>query len=288
MQLTDDALVQSHAEPPTSFTHQVAFAVLGLFLALSVAFFGHRRRRASSLANALAQGAATKGTPPPSPLTAGEPTTAAPSPPESGAPHPADSLPPFPERAQAPVPPPKFPEMASPSQPREKWRGTLKVCRIFDEATSVKTFRLAAQDRLDLPFTYFPGQFLTLSASIDGETVRRSYTIASSPTQAHYVSVTVKREDQGVFSRFLHDSIKEGDTLDVSGPNGKFTFSGSEAESIVLIAGGVGITPMMSVIRYLADIGWSKPIYLRLLKRSLAHGVDRGSTGSTGRDLRYG
>ena len=83
--------------------------------------------------------------------------------------------------------------------------------------------------------------------------MKRSYTIASSPTQAHYCAVTVKREENGVVSRFLHDEVKEGDLLELSAPGGKFVFTGEEADSIVLIAGGVGITPMMSAIRYLTD-----------------------------------
>lgn len=167
-----------------------------------------------------------------------------------------------PEPQPAPHPPPKFPVMKSASEPVDKWRGALRVCRVFEEARGVRTFRLAALDHIALPFTYFPGQFMTVSAPIAGKTVRRSYTIASSPTQLHYASITVKREDHGVFSRYLHDEIEEGDTLDVVAPNGKFTFTGTEADGIVLIAGGVGLTPMMSIIRYLTDIGWHKDIYL--------------------------
>ncbi|MFX6994791.1 FAD-binding oxidoreductase, partial [Acinetobacter baumannii] len=86
---------------------------------------------------------------------------------------------------------------------------------------------------------------------IDGKTVRRSYTIASSAAQTAYVETTIKREDGGVFSDYMHDKIKEGDLLDVMAPSGAFTFSGKEADSVVLIGGGVGITPLMAAIRYL-------------------------------------
>ena len=157
--------------------------------------------------------------------------------------------------------PPSFPVMKSKTQPENKWSGRLRVCRIFDETPGVKTFRLASEDEVALPFTYYPGQFLTLSLKIGGKTVRRSYTIASTPTQLHYCALTIKREEQGLVSRYLHDEIKEGDVLEVSGPNGKFTFTGEESDSLVLISGGVGITPMMSVVRYLTDIGWTKDIY---------------------------
>ena len=152
--------------------------------------------------------------------------------------------------------------MRSRTEPVSKWSGQLRVCRIFDETPGVKTFRLAAENDIALPFTYYPGQFATLTFEINGKKVKRSYTIASTPTQLHYCGLTVKREDKGLVSRYLHDQIKEGDLIDVSGPNGKFTFTGEEAKSIVLIAGGVGITPMMSVIRYLTDIGWHGEIFL--------------------------
>ncbi len=157
---------------------------------------------------------------------------------------------------------PKFPLMRSLTVPYEHWQGKLRVCRIFEETPGVKTFRLAAIEGVALPFTYFPGQFVTVSATIDGSLVRRSYTIASSPTQLHYCGITIKREEHGAMSRYLHDNVQEGDLIDVMGPNGKFTFIGEESSSIVLIAGGVGITPMMGVIRYLTDIGWHNDIYL--------------------------
>lgn len=143
-----------------------------------------------------------------------------------------------------------------------KWSGSLKVCRIFSETPNIKTFRMVAEDGGAPPFQFLPGQFLTLSVSTGGKAVKRSYTIASSPTVRGYVEVTVKREDHGAVSTFLHDNVGAGDTLAISAPAGKFTFTGAEASSIVLIGAGVGITPLMSVIRYLTDIGWPGKIVL--------------------------
>ena len=97
---------------------------------------------------------------------------------------------------------------------------------------------------------------------VDGKKVNRSYTIASSPTRVGYCELTVKREERGVSSRHLHDAVREGSLLDVSAPAGRFTFTGAEAESIVMIAGGVGITPLMAKIRYLTDLGWPGEIHL--------------------------
>ncbi|KAH2816114.1 hypothetical protein KXV85_004419, partial [Aspergillus fumigatus] len=62
--------------------------------------------------------------------------------------------------------------------PGQLWKGKLKVCAIFRETPSVKTFRLRDPEGGSIPFTFLPGQFLTYSAQIDGKAVRRSYTIA--------------------------------------------------------------------------------------------------------------
>lgn len=143
------------------------------------------------------------------------------------------------------------------------WSGKLRVAKIFVETPEVRTFRLVAPDAARLPFEHLPGQYLNLTLEIDGRKVRRSYTIASSPTRAGYCELTVKREEQGLVSRRLHDMIREGDLLEVSAPAGKFTFTGKEAEEVVMIAGGVGVTPLMAKIRYLTDLGW--PGRIRLL-----------------------
>jgi glycine betaine catabolism B len=151
---------------------------------------------------------------------------------------------------------------ASPTASPKFWSGQLRVARVFDETTGVRTFRLAATSGTRLPFEFLPGQYLNLSLVVDGKKVHRSYTIASSPTRAAYCELTVKREAQGVASRHLHDAVREGSLLDVSAPAGRFTFTGAEAGSIVMIAGGVGITPLMAKIRYLTDLGWPGEIHL--------------------------
>jgi ferredoxin-NADP reductase len=143
-----------------------------------------------------------------------------------------------------------------------RWSGRLRVARIFRETPDVKTFRLMNPLGGVLPFAFLPGQFLTLTVLTDGKPVRRTYTIASSPTQHDYVEVTVKHETGGVVSGYLHDQVKEGDLLDCSGPSGSFVFTGRECKCILLIGGGVGITPLMSVIRYLTDRAWAGDVYL--------------------------
>lgn len=136
------------------------------------------------------------------------------------------------------------------------WSGELRVARIFQETPDVKTFRLTGLGEGEFPFTFEPGQFLTVAVPVAGKVVKRSYSIASSPCCHGWCDITVKNAPGGVVSGFLHENVKEGDRLQVSGPWGRFTFRGPEAPSVVLIAGGVGITPLMSSIRYLTDQSW--------------------------------
>jgi len=147
----------------------------------------------------------------------------------------------------------------------------LRVARIDQETPDVKTFRFVACHGGGIPFSYLPGQFLTLTLPVGEKAIRRSYTISSSPTQGYYCEISVKREEHGAGSRYLHDQVSVGDTFEVQAPNGKFVFTGQEADGIVLIAGGVGITPMMSIARALTDMAWEGEIYFIVACSDLEH-----------------
>lgn len=149
-----------------------------------------------------------------------------------------------------------------------KWSGALRVDGVRDETPNVKTFRLVNPAGGNIPFSYLPGQFLTLAIEPTSKPTKRSYTIASTPTRPDAIEITVKREDQGLVSRYLHTEVNADATLNLSAPSGTFTFTGREHDSIVLIAGGVGITPMMSVVRYLTDRKWAGDIFLLVSHRT--------------------
>ncbi len=142
------------------------------------------------------------------------------------------------------------------------WRGQLRVADIITETPSVKTFRLKPSPGDDaFPFTFVPGQFLNFAFWIGGARMNRSYSISSSPTQRDHVDITVRREPRGAVSRHIVDLLRIGDPVEAGGPVGRFTFDGTEADSIVLIAGGVGITPMVSITRYLTERSWPGEIF---------------------------
>lgn len=144
----------------------------------------------------------------------------------------------------------------------DRWQGRLRLAATFSETPDIKTFRFVDPSGGAVPFSYLPGQFMTVDIEHEGRRVKRSYTIASSPTRQEYVEISVKREEHGVVSRALHDTLEDGNELELRAPSGSFTFTGEGEESIVLVSGGVGITPMMSVIRYLTDRAWPGHIYL--------------------------
>ncbi len=143
-----------------------------------------------------------------------------------------------------------------------RWEGRLKVVKTFIETETVRTFRFVAPDGGVLPFRWLAGQHLTLALDTPTGPIKRAYTIASSPNQTRYLEITVKRESHIGGSSFLHDKVRAGDFLKVYGPAGSFTFEGEESAGIVLIAGGVGITPMMSKIRNLTEQAWTHPVKL--------------------------
>src|SRR5205807_5794603 len=99
-----------------------------------------------------------------------------------------------------------------------------------------------------------PVQFLTFDWLLDGQKLARCYSISSSPTQTGFVEITVKKQPEGCVSAFLNERAPNGLTVEASGPSGRFCFDERQHKSIVLFAGGSGITPIISMLRYIDDL----------------------------------
>lgn len=145
----------------------------------------------------------------------------------------------------------------------ETWtQGTkqVKCVQIINETVDVKTFTFVSEP--PVKFDYQPGQFITLNLNIDRKSIKRSYSISSTPSRPYSLEITVKRvpapRDEpstppGLVSNWLHDNMKVGSQIEINAPLGKFTNFANPSAKLLLISAGSGITPMMSMSRWICD-----------------------------------
>jgi ring-1,2-phenylacetyl-CoA epoxidase subunit PaaE len=128
----------------------------------------------------------------------------------------------------------------------------LRIAEIVPETSEANSIRFEIPPELRDRFAFKAGQHLTLRATLDGEEVRRNYSLCTAPAESDWI-VTVKRIGGGLFSNWVGDHLKPGDTIDVMPPHGSFTceFEAAKSRHLVGIAGGSGITPVMSLMRTL-------------------------------------
>lgn len=125
----------------------------------------------------------------------------------------------------------------------------LKVKEVIRETAD--TITISFWHPLNEMIKYESGQFLTLIPVINGQKVRRSYSMSSSPHAETSPAVTVKRVTDGLVSNWLNDNVKEGDFIEIMEPMGHFkiTPDAQNSRTIVLIGAGSGITPLMSIAK---------------------------------------
>jgi ring-1,2-phenylacetyl-CoA epoxidase subunit PaaE len=128
----------------------------------------------------------------------------------------------------------------------------LKVAEIVPETAEANSIRFEIPPELRNAFIFKAGQHLTLRATIDGREVRRNYSLCTAPAEQDWM-VTVKRIGGGLFSNWIGDQLKAGETVEVMVPHGSFTtdFDAANARHLVGIAGGSGITPVISLTKTL-------------------------------------
>ncbi|WP_412049380.1 2Fe-2S iron-sulfur cluster-binding protein [Hoeflea sp. Naph1] len=124
----------------------------------------------------------------------------------------------------------------------------LEIASIRPETPDAVAISFAIPEDLDAAFAFVPGQYLTLRAEIDGEDMRRSYSICSTPGERGRRTVGVKRIDNGRFSGFAQN-LKPGDRIKVMSPQGRFTAEIGGTHEYLLLAAGSGITPCLSIAK---------------------------------------
>jgi ring-1,2-phenylacetyl-CoA epoxidase subunit PaaE len=127
---------------------------------------------------------------------------------------------------------------------------SLKVADIYKDTDDCSVITFDVPDNLKNEFKYIQGQHLTLKTNIDGQEVRRSYSLCSSPVDNVW-KVAVKKIDGGLFSSYVNESLKAGDTLDVMTPDGKFYRDciPTQTKNYIAFAAGSGITPILSIMK---------------------------------------
>lgn len=167
-----------------------------------------------------------------------------------------------PARPAAPAKPAGVVEMARRPKPaaeaarRPRDFVATPVVAVFDETPDIRTFRMVRPEG----FEFQAGQFLTVRLRADGKEHVRCYSISSPPGSRGHLEITVKR--LGMVSGALHAAIRPGSMLHVRPPAGAFTYPAGEDRPLVLIAGGVGITPLMSMLRHAIEEEPTRPVTL--------------------------
>lgn len=129
---------------------------------------------------------------------------------------------------------------------RDQWR-PLRVTRIEDESDGIRSFYFGPADGAGLP-AFKAGQHLPLRLALEGHTppVIRTYSLSSAPSDGFF-RISVKRD--GLASAYLHDQVKVGDLLEARAPQGRFVVDPQERRPLVLLGAGIGVTPMLSMLR---------------------------------------
>lgn len=133
---------------------------------------------------------------------------------------------------------------------------TTTVLAVLDEASDIKTLRLARPEGFD----FVPGQFVPVRLQIDGKPHVRCYSISSPPDTKGYLEISVRR--QGLVSGTLHATMRAGATIAINRPAGQFVYPSGDDRPIALVAGGIGITPLLSMLRHAVASDPTRPITL--------------------------
>ena len=157
------------------------------------------------------------------------------------------------------------------------------VIATVEETRDIRTIRLVRPEG----FSFEAGQFVPVRVRVGSKEFVRCYSISSSPESQGYLEISVKR--QGLVSNALHATARPGAILSIKAPNGKFKYPAGDDRPMVFVAGGVGITPLMSMLRHAVHADPSRPLtlfYSAQDERSLAFRDDLAVLGRRHPQLR--
>ena len=185
----------------------------------------------------------------------------------------------------------KMLKKAEPVKGLQGWEGfrPFHVERKVPESETITSFYLKPEDGEPLP-TYMPGQFLTfrLNMTQHSTPLTRTYSLSDSPNHRDYYRVSIKRLPApseppgllpGLSSNYFHDHVQPGTRLCVKAPRGKFYLDPSNTTPVVLLSGGVGLTPMISMLNAIVESGVKRTVWF-------VHGMHDGNQHAMGAHIR--
>ena len=137
----------------------------------------------------------------------------------------------------------------------------LYIKNIIKETADAVSIVFDIPQTLTPSFAFKAGQYVMLKTKIDGEEVRRAYSICSSPNSGK-VKVAVKAVENGKFSTYVTEKLKEGDSLEVHEPEGNFILTPERGKNYIAFAAGSGITPILSMVKVVLESSTDSTITL--------------------------
>ena len=164
---------------------------------------------------------------------------------------------------------------------KTKMPAPYELTAVHQDTRDTKTFCFALPE--DATLDMLPGDHLYVHATINDKTVKRPYTPSSVPGTTGYFDLTVKRYENGLVSQYLHDR-EVGDIVLMSGPNAGGHWVDGMAKRVGFVAGGTGITPMISIIRWMLAKGLDVEIFLLFANKTEADIIFRDEWDSDVRE----
>lgn len=127
---------------------------------------------------------------------------------------------------------------------------TAKICEIRQETPLVRCFVLELEEE---EFDFLPGQWIDLLVPIRGRVHIGGYSITSSPLQKGQIELAIRKAHHNPVTRYLHEQARVGDVVGISAAQGNFYYHPQMGDNLVLIGGGIGIAPLMSIIRFVTE-----------------------------------
>ncbi|MFH1818576.1 MAG: FAD-dependent oxidoreductase [Pseudomonadota bacterium] len=134
-----------------------------------------------------------------------------------------------------------------------------RIAAITPATPSIHSLRLALPDA---GFRFLPGQWVDLSIDIDGATHTSGYSITTSPIHQGAIELAIKASARHPVARWVHERARVGDSVRVSQGQGPFVYLPEMSDNVVLIGGGVGVTPLLSIFRHVRDAALSTCAHL--------------------------